>query len=143
MKKVVITGYGIISCIGNSKAEVIQSLQKGKSGISTNVTYADMGFRSHVSGSINLELENFGFFPDEDNHLGGAVAILTETIEPRKSIIDQAAQLSEKLPKRKWALECLDELNNQETYNFILGWGLSFYKFNIKPNNKLGESISL
>ena len=58
MKKVVITGYGIISCIGNSKAEVIQSLQKGKSGISTNVTYADMGFRSHVSGSINLELEN-------------------------------------------------------------------------------------
>ena len=58
MKKVVITGYGIISCIGNSKAEVIQSLQKGKSGISTNATYADMGFRSHVSGSINLELEN-------------------------------------------------------------------------------------
>ena len=59
MKKVVITGYGIISCIGNSKSEVIQSLQQGNSGISTNATYADMGFRSHVSGSINLELENF------------------------------------------------------------------------------------
>ena len=57
MKKVVVTGYGIISCIGNSKAEVIQSLQQGKSGISANATYADMGFRSHVSGSINLELE--------------------------------------------------------------------------------------
>ncbi|WP_443643895.1 leucyl aminopeptidase family protein [Candidatus Levibacter sp. Uisw_134_01] len=89
-----------------------------------------------LKSTFNLELENFGFFPDEDNHLGGAVAILTETIEPRKSIIDQAAKLSEKLPKKKWALECLDELNNQETYNFILGWGLSFYKFNIKPNNK-------
>ncbi|MBL6902903.1 MAG: beta-ketoacyl-ACP synthase II [SAR86 cluster bacterium] len=59
MEKVVITGYGIISCIGNSKSEVIQSLQQGNSGISTNATYADMGFRSHVSGSINLELENF------------------------------------------------------------------------------------
>ena len=89
-----------------------------------------------LKSTFNLELENFGFFPDEDNHLGGAVAIITETIEPRKSIIDQAAKLSEKLPKKKWTLECLDELNNQETYNFILGWGLSFYKFNIKPNNK-------
>ena len=89
-----------------------------------------------LKSTFNLELENFGFFPDEDNHLGGAVAIITETTEPRKSIIDQAAKLSEKLPKKKWALECLDELNNQETYNFILGWGLSFYKFNIKPNNK-------
>ena len=59
MKKVVITGYGIISCIGNSKSEVIQSLQQGNSGITSNATYADMGFRSHVSGSINLELENF------------------------------------------------------------------------------------
>ncbi len=58
MKKVVVTGYGIISCIGNSKAEVIESLQLGKSGISFNPTYSDMGFRSHVSGSINLELEN-------------------------------------------------------------------------------------
>ena len=89
-----------------------------------------------LKSTFNLELENFGFFPDENNHLGGAVAIITETTEPRKSIIDQAAKLSEKLPKKKWALECLDELNNQETYNFILGWGLSFYKFNIKPNNK-------
>ena len=89
-----------------------------------------------LKSTFNLELENFGFFPDEDNYLGGAVAIITENIEPRKSIIDQAANLSEKLPKKKWALECLDELNNQETYNFILGWGLSFYKFNIKPNNK-------
>ena len=92
-----------------------------------------------LKSTFNLELENFGFFPDEENHLGGAVAIITETIEPRKSIIDQAAKLSEKLPKKKWALECLDELNNQETYNFILGWGLSFYKFNIKPNNKRSD----
>ena len=89
-----------------------------------------------LKSTFNLELENFGFFPDEDNHLGGAVAIITENIEPRKSIIDQAAKLSAKLPKKKWALKCLDKLNDQEKYNFVLGWGLSFYKFNIKTNNK-------
>ena len=58
MKKVVVTGYGIISCIGNSKKEVIESLKDGRSGISLNQSYADMGFRSHVSGSINLKLED-------------------------------------------------------------------------------------
>ena len=58
MKKVVVTGYGIISCIGNSKKEVIESLKDGKSGISLNQSYVDMGFRSHVSGSINLKLED-------------------------------------------------------------------------------------
>ena len=89
-----------------------------------------------LKSTFNLELENFGFFPDEDNHLGGAVAIIAENIEPRKSIIDQAAKLSAKLPKKKWALKCLDKLNDQEKYNFVLGWGLSFYKFNIKTNNK-------
>ena len=56
-KKVVVTGYGIISCIGNSKHEVLESLKLGKSGISANQIYSDMGFRSHVSGSINLELD--------------------------------------------------------------------------------------
>ena len=39
MKKVVVTGYGIISCIGNSKKEVIESLKDGKSGISLNQSY--------------------------------------------------------------------------------------------------------
>ena len=58
MKKVVVTGYGIISCIGNSKKEVIESLKDGKSGISLNQSYVDMGFKSHVSGSINLKLED-------------------------------------------------------------------------------------
>ena len=57
IKKVVVTGYGIISCIGNSKHEVLESLKLGKSGISANQIYSDMGFRSHVSGSINLELD--------------------------------------------------------------------------------------
>ena len=56
MKNVVVTGVGIVSCIGSGTQEVLNSLKKGKSGISKNSTYAEMGFRSHVSGAINLDL---------------------------------------------------------------------------------------
>ncbi len=56
MKNVVVTGMGIVSCIGLNIQEVLKSLKTGKSGISSNMTYADMGFRSHVSGSININL---------------------------------------------------------------------------------------
>ena len=55
MKNVVVTGVGIKSCIGNTYDEVLHSLQNGKSGISANQSYADMGFRSQISGSINLD----------------------------------------------------------------------------------------
>jgi 3-oxoacyl-[acyl-carrier-protein] synthase-1 len=56
-RRVVITGLGIVSCIGNNQAEVLESLKAGKSGISFAPEYAEMGFRSHVHGrpSINLE----------------------------------------------------------------------------------------
>ena len=47
---------GIVSCIGLNIQEVLKSLKTGKSGISSNMTYADMGFRSHVSGTININL---------------------------------------------------------------------------------------
>ena len=56
MKNVVVTGMGIVSCIGLNIQEVLKSLKIGKSGISSNMTYADMGFRSHVSGTININL---------------------------------------------------------------------------------------
>jgi len=55
MKNVVVTGVGIKSCIGNTYEEVLRSLQEGKSGITSNQSYADMGFRSQISGSINLD----------------------------------------------------------------------------------------
>jgi len=54
MRKVVITGVGIKSCIGNTYDEVLNSLKDGKSGITANDTYKEMGFRSQVSGSVNL-----------------------------------------------------------------------------------------
>ena len=56
MRRVVITGIGIVSCIGNNKEEVLESLKAGKSGIKFNQEYADKGFRSQVSGKPDLEL---------------------------------------------------------------------------------------
>lgn len=53
MKRVVITGMGIVSNIGNDLAAVTDSLKNGKSGIVFNQSYADNGFKSCVSGSID------------------------------------------------------------------------------------------
>ena len=56
MREVVVTGIGIVSSIGNNVAEVTNSLQNLESGISHNDINADLGLRSHVSGSIkNLD----------------------------------------------------------------------------------------
>ncbi|MFB3101055.1 MAG: beta-ketoacyl-ACP synthase I [Gammaproteobacteria bacterium] len=57
MKRVVITGLGIVSSIGNNRAEVTESLKSGKSGIEFCEKYAELGFRSHVHGPIRLNLE--------------------------------------------------------------------------------------
>ena len=56
MKNVVVTGMGVISCIGSGLNEVVSSLKNGKSGIKSNPTYKEMGFRSHVSGSVDINL---------------------------------------------------------------------------------------
>ncbi|MFQ6333323.1 beta-ketoacyl-ACP synthase I [Methylophilus sp. 3sh_L] len=58
MRRVVITGFGIVSSLGNNKHEVLESLKTGRSGISFQPEYAERGLRSHVAGSIkNLEIE--------------------------------------------------------------------------------------
>ena len=54
MRNVVITGVGIKSCIGNTYQEVLDSLKNGKSGITANETYKEMGYRSQVSGNVDL-----------------------------------------------------------------------------------------
>lgn len=56
MRRVVITGLGIVSSIGNNKQEVLESLKQGKSGIEFSQEYADMGFRSHVTGSMDIDI---------------------------------------------------------------------------------------
>lgn len=57
MRRVVITGYGIVSCLGSDKATVIDALRNGKSGIRFKEEYKDMGMRSHVAGSVDIDLE--------------------------------------------------------------------------------------
>lgn len=57
MKRVVVTGMGIISSIGNNVQEVLESLREAKSGISRCEEYADMGFRSQVHGRPAFDVE--------------------------------------------------------------------------------------
>ena len=57
MKRVVVTGIGIVSCLGNNVSEVLDSLKQGRSGIRFNQSYADIGMRSHVSGSVQLDTQ--------------------------------------------------------------------------------------
>jgi 3-oxoacyl-[acyl-carrier-protein] synthase-1 len=57
MRRVVVTGIGIVSSIGNNQAEVTESLREGKSGIVFNPEYKERGFRSQVSGSIKLDID--------------------------------------------------------------------------------------
>lgn len=57
MKRVVITGLGIVSSIGNNVNEVLKSLQLEKSGISFNKEQADLGFRSHVCGDVSADIK--------------------------------------------------------------------------------------
>ena len=58
MREVVVTGYGIISCLGNDVKDVTESLKNSTSGISLNEVNKDLGLRSHISGSIeNLNVK--------------------------------------------------------------------------------------
>lgn len=88
-RRVVVTGMGIISCIGNSVDEVLGSLKAGKSGITFAPEYAEMGFRSQVYGKPNITLEDhidkrmFRFMGDGAayNHLAMEQAIKSAGLE--------------------------------------------------------------
>jgi len=58
LKRVVVTGLGIKSSIGNSKEEVSTSLRDARSGIEHSEVYEELGFRSHVHGPIRLDLDS-------------------------------------------------------------------------------------
>ncbi len=57
MRRVVVTGMGIVSSIGNNTQEVTASLREAKSGITAAETYREMGFRSQVEGSLKIDLD--------------------------------------------------------------------------------------
>jgi len=57
MRRVVITGLGIVSSLGNNKEEVTDSLYNARSGIEYIPEYKELGFRSHVAGTVNIDTE--------------------------------------------------------------------------------------
>jgi 3-oxoacyl-[acyl-carrier-protein] synthase-1 len=56
MRRVVVTGLGVVSSIGNNANEVLASLKAGKSGITANADMAERGFRSQIAGNIKLDV---------------------------------------------------------------------------------------
>lgn len=57
MTRVVVTGFGIVSCLGNDKAQVAAALREGRSGIRYVQEYADLGLRSRIAGVPEIDLE--------------------------------------------------------------------------------------
>ena len=57
MKRAVITGLGIVSPLGNNLAETLASLLETRSGIKFQDAYAEMGLRSHIAGSIEIDVD--------------------------------------------------------------------------------------
>ena len=58
MKRVVITGVGVVSCLGNNQDDVYQSLLKSKSGISFSDEYKEYNLRSNIHGKPKINLED-------------------------------------------------------------------------------------
>ena len=58
MKRVVVTGLGVVSCLGNNQEEVYQSLINSKSGITFSEEYKEHNLKSHVHGVPNIKLED-------------------------------------------------------------------------------------
>ncbi|MDN5924278.1 MAG: beta-ketoacyl-ACP synthase I [Xanthomonadales bacterium] len=56
-RRVVITGMGIVSCLGNDRASVLESLREGRPGIRSMPEYAELGLRSHVAGEPQIDLD--------------------------------------------------------------------------------------
>lgn len=56
MRRAVITGMGLVSCIGNDKDSVVESLKAGRSGIRFKEEYREMGLRSNIAGQIDLDI---------------------------------------------------------------------------------------
>lgn len=90
LRRVVVTGLGVVSCIGNNKDEVLVSLKDGKSGITFAPDYAERGFRSQVYGKPNINLAEaidrrlFRFMGDAAayTHLSMEQAIKDAGLEP-------------------------------------------------------------
>ena len=62
MKRVVITGIGVVSCLGNNQEEVYKSLLNAKSGITFSEEYKEYNLKSHVHGKPKIKLEDLTYW---------------------------------------------------------------------------------
>ncbi len=58
MRRAVITGMGVVSCLGNDTASVLDSLRNGRSGVSVNEAYREAGMKSQIGGQIDLDFKD-------------------------------------------------------------------------------------
>lgn len=58
MRRAVVTGLGIVSCLGNDKHQVTEALKTGRSGISANKEYAELGMRSQIAGTPQIDIKD-------------------------------------------------------------------------------------
>ena len=59
MKRVVVTGIGVVSCLGNNQEEVYQSLINSKSGITFSEEYKEYNLKSNIHGKPEIKLEDY------------------------------------------------------------------------------------
>lgn len=59
MRRAVVTGMGIVSCLGLDKQTVLESLQQARSGIVHRPVYEEMGMRSHVAGAVDMDFSEY------------------------------------------------------------------------------------
>ncbi len=71
------------------------------------------------------------------------IAYLNPNNNFRESTIDQAAKICNLLEDRIWDLNILSQYNKNDIYEFLLGWGLSFYRFNILKKNKVKKYLNI
>ena len=57
MRRVVVTGIGTVSSLGNNKEETAAALRQGRSGIEFIPEYEELGFRSHIAGTVDIDIE--------------------------------------------------------------------------------------
>ncbi|MDG2046075.1 MAG: beta-ketoacyl-ACP synthase I [Halioglobus sp.] len=91
-KRTVITGLGIVSCLGNDAETVSKSLYEGRSGITVNQEQIDVGMRSHVSGSPIIDIETY-IDRKQLRFMGNAAAYAY--ISMQRAIDDAGLQISE------------------------------------------------
>ena len=74
MRRVVITGMGLVSSLGSDLETVSDNLRAGRSGIRFNPAYAEIGMRSHVSGTVSLDMDNLDIDRKVKRFMGDAAA---------------------------------------------------------------------